>query len=293
MKIMYPGAIVIGSSNVAESTNPTYNPATAYAAGAFVYLPSNYGEYQALTANTGKNPAISPSDWKFLGTANKYRMFDQFLNTQTANDQTIEVTIVSYGAEAIYIGNIDATSVTVEVIDNTTLQVIESKTFTTYRDIMDWQDYYYGDWLSDKIESLTYERLTLTQDISFHVVIENGTNTARCGIFCCGKVKRIGHTKWNVSVGAIDYSTVSTDSQSGATYLLRSNYAKKLSIDVFVRTDTANAVYKALVNARGMPVVFLPGDYELLKLYGYIQKFEELVKGPTETAITVEVIGLV
>jgi hypothetical protein len=293
MKIMFPGAIIITSSNVADSSYANWNDATPYANGATVYLPINYGEYQALTANTNKQPNLNPTDWKFLGTTNKYKMFDQFLNTQTLRTETIEVSIAAYGAEALYLGNIDATTITIEVIDLDLLSVIETKVYTTYRDIVDWQDYYYGDWLEDKVESIVYERTTLTQNIGFNIIIDNGTNDAKCGIFACGRVKFLGYTKWDLNVGALDYSTIAIDSASGATYLSKGNYAKKLGIDIFTHTNSVNAVFKTLTNARGIPVVFIPGQYELLNVYCYIQKFEELVKGPVETVITCEVIGLI
>jgi hypothetical protein len=290
---MIPGAIIITSSNVDASSHADWVAATAYSIGTTVYLPLNYGEYQALTANTGKQPNLNPTDWKFVGTTNKFRMFDQFLNTQTSRTGTIEVSIAAYGAEALYLGNIDANTITVEVINLDTVQVIETKTYTTYRDVMDWQDYFYGDWLEDKVESIVYERTTLSQNIAFHIIIDNGVNDAKCGIFTCGRVKVFGNTRWEVSVGAIDYSTVVTDTASGATYLSKGNYAKTLDIDIFTRTGSANAVYKALVDARGTAVVFIPGRYELLNLYCYIQKHETLVKGPVETAITCQAIGLI
>lgn len=293
MKIMFPGSIIITSSNVATSSHPDWVFATPYSIGAKVYLPLNYGEYEALTANSGKQPNLNPTDWKFLGTTNKFRMFDQFLNTQTVKNGTIEVSIAAYGAEALYLGNIDATTITVEVINLDTLEVIETKIYTTYRDILDWQDYFYGDWLEDKVESIIYERTTLSQNIAFHIIIDNGANDAKCGIFACGRVKVLGNTRWGVTVGAIDYSSVVIDNASGATYLSKGNYAKTLDVDIFTRTGSANAVYKALIDARGTAVVFIPGKYELLNLYCYIQKHETLVNGPVETAITCQAIGLI
>ncbi|MFY9141561.1 hypothetical protein [Sulfuricurvum sp.] len=293
MKIMFPINIVVDSSNVAASLYDTYDIATPYTTGQKVYLSTNYGEYEARTNNTGMDPSLSPTDWKFLGTANRFKMFDQFLNTQTSNTGTIEVSISAYGANAIYLGNIDAISVLIEVIDNDTLTVIETMSYSTYNDVTDWLDYFYGDWLTDTKDSILYERVTLTQNISFHIIIDNGANNALCGISMFGKVREIGFTQWKVNVGALDYSTVAIDTSTGATYLQKGNYAKTLSVDIFTQTELANSVYKVLTAARGTPVVFIGGGYDLLNMYGYIQKFEELVNGPVETAITCQAIGLV
>lgn len=293
MKILTPGSIVITDSNVAGSLYANYNSAATYAVGETVYLPENYGEYESLTINSNKRPDLNPSDWKFLGTANKYKMFDQFLNTQTSNMGIIEVHIAAYGADAVYLGNIVAISVSIDVINNDTLEIIETATYEMYRDVVDWQDYYFGDWLNDTKDSVLYERTSLTQNVSFIITINNGANNAKCGIFTSGKVKEIGATRWEVQVGALDYSTVALDTSSGATYLSKGNYAKTLSVDIFAQTGIAGSVYKALTYARGTPIVFIGGGYDLLNVFGYIQKFEELVKGPVETAITVDVIGLI
>ena len=107
------------------------------------------------------------------------------------------------------------------------------------------------------------------------------------------EIDKLEKTKFNVNMSALDYSTVAINTSTGATYLSKGNYAKTMSVDIFTPTTQANAVYKALVSARGTPVVFIGGVYELVTVYGYIQKFEEVLAGAVETAITVDVIGLI
>ena len=293
MKIIYPTATTLTSSNVTASAYADWDIATAYTVGQFVYLPSNYGEYEALTNNTGKDPSINPTDWKFLGTSNKYKMFDQFLNTQTSRLGTIEVEIVAYGSMALYLGNIEAQSVTIEVVDNDTLNVIESETFSTYAVVSNWLGYFYGDWSENRRTSITYERTTLTRNISYLITIDNGVYNAKCGIFTTGILKDLGFTKWGMNVGALDYSTVAIDTSSGATYLFQGNYAKRISADIFAYTEGVQSAYKTLTDIRGTPVVFINERFDDFNVYGYIQKFETLVNGPVETAITIEIIGLI
>lgn len=293
MKIIYPTEITLTSSNVAGSSYSDWSASTAYTIGQYVFLPTNYGEYQALTNNTGKYPSLNPTDWKFIGTANKYKMFDQFLNTQTSNSGTIEVEIVAYGSMALYLGNLEAESVTIEVVNNDTLSVIETVTFSMYGEVSNWLDYFYGDWLENKRTSITYERTTLTRNVSYVITIENGINNAKCGIFTTGILKDIGFTKWGMNVGALDYSTVAVDTSSGATYLSQGNYAKRISADVFAYTDGVQTAYKALTDARGLPIVFINERFDDFNVFGYIQKFETLVNGPVETAITLDIIGLI
>lgn len=293
MKVIFPIDTVIASSNVAASAYANWSNTTAYSIGNKVYLPSNFGEYEAKTANTGKDPSLNPLDWKFLGTANKYKMFDQFLNTKTTNTGTITVQLVAYGSQAVYIGNIDAITVTIQVIDNDTLSVIETHTESMYSPISNWMDYFYGDWIDNRKTSLTYERTTLTRNVSIAITVDNGAGIAGCGIFTTGLLKQIGVTKYGISLGALDYSAVSTNTDSGATYLQKGNYAKEVKVDLFANSSQVPAIFKILTDARATPLVFIPGGDETYTVYGYVRQHETIVSGPVETAISADIIGLI
>ena len=109
MKILFPQAFTLTSSNISNSSYSDWNASTAYAIGAQVYLPDNYGEYKCLVANTGVDPRTSIYDatknpngkWLFLGTTNKYRMFDKYLNTQSIKNGKIIIELLAYGYNAL------------------------------------------------------------------------------------------------------------------------------------------------------------------------------------------------
>lgn len=293
MKIITPLSITLADSNVAPSSYADWSSSTAYTVGQNVYLPSNYGEYVALTNNTNKDPSLNASDWKFIGTSNRYKMLDQFLNTQTTNTGTIEVEIVAYASAAIYLGNLECNSVEIDVVDNDSLNVIESAEYKMFVEPTDWLDYFFGVWMDERKTSITYERTTLARNITYLIKIDNGTATAKCGILAAGALKKIGSTRYEFNIGALDYSTVAIDTASGVTYLAKGNYAKRISADIFTYTKTSEQAYKVLTDIRGTPVVFINGGFEDFNVYGYLQKFETLVKGPVETAITIDIVGLI
>lgn len=301
MKILMPNSIIITSSNVTPSSYAEWNNTTAYAIGTCVYLPADYGEYKCIVANTGVDPRTSLYDanntsgkWQFLGTANKYKMFDQFLNTQTVKEGQIINQIACYGSQAFYLGNIEAMSVTIDIIDNQTLEVIESYSKNLFPAVSDWKDYFYGDWIAKNKGSILYERTTLSLDVSAIITIDNGTDEAKCGVFVCGETRNIGNSKWGVKIGALDYSTVLINTATGATYLSKGNYAKTLDIDIFAKTPSVLPIYQALVDARGIPIVLIPGyDDDLLTTYCYIQSHETILNSPVETAINCKAIGLI
>lgn len=301
MKIIYPQSFTLTSSNIAESSYAAWNSATSYAVGNFVYVSSTKGEYKCLVANTNTDPtthvydATSNADgeWLFLGTANKYSMFDQYLKTQSTHANTIEVQLLAVGFQALFLGNLTASSVSIQIVDNDTSTVIETYSKTLIRPITSWFDYFFGDWKDNRMDSIVFIRQTATRNVSLIITIDNGSNTAGCGVFLCGNIKEAGTTKWDLSVGALDYSTVKIDTSTGSTYLAEGNYAKTLDIDIFTKTELSMSVYKMLTDARGKPIVFMAGYSDDLSVYGYIQKFETVLKGPIETAITANIIGLI
>lgn len=301
MKILFPQAFTLTSSNIADSSYATWNNTTAYAVGDIKYVASNYGEYKCLVANTGKDPLThtynatsNPSgEWLFLGTTNKYRMFDKYLTSQSVRNGNITVQMVAYETQAIFLGNLNATDVNIQVIENDTLQVIETFSKNLVRDVVDWFDYYFGDWIENRKTQFVYERTTATRNVSFIISINNGSIDAKCGFFCCGKVKEVGKTQWNVSVGSLDYSAVITDTSTGDTSLAEGNYARTLDIDIFTYTANAMALDKILNDARGKGVVFMAGYSDDLAVYGYKQKHSTVMSGPVKTIITANIIGLI
>ena len=295
MKIVRPVQIALSSSNVADSAYPLWDAATSYSAGDIVYLETNHGEYEALTANTGLNPLDNPTDWKWLGTTNRWRMFDQYLNTVTSNSATIVVEVVPSNANAIYLGNLSCNTVTIEVTDNATASIIETATFNMTSDPTDWKDYFYGNWIDNKKTAVLYERTTLTADVTINATIDAGaSNTAACGIVVCGSSVIIGETLFDLQMSALDYSKVVTDSNTGATFLQKGNYAKTMNADIFTRTSKVDQAYKLLTDISATPIVFVGGDiFESLYVFGFLQKFETVLKGPVETMITLEIQGLI
>lgn len=304
MKVMIPGAVSLLSSNIPVTSYPEWAVGNNYTIGAIVSSSgASKGEFQALVANVGKSPedAINVYDatknptgcWKFLGTQNRFRMFDQFLNTQATNVGTITMTVACYGAHALHLGNLDAVDVVISVMDNDTAQIIEGPvTIGVITEPTTHEEYGYGDWIDETQGNITYERTTLTRNISFVITI-NGSGMAKLGIFAAGMMRDIGSTQWGEELSSIDYSTVATDTSTGATYLSKGNSAKLLNPTLLSDTPQITAYYRSLDRIQGQPVVFIGEAYEAFSVYGYLQKFRQTASNPTKTTISLDVIGLV
>jgi len=298
MKIIEPTDFALTSTNVADSQYPVWDASTSYSAGDIIYLTDNHCEYKALTDNSGKYPAESPTDWEWLGTTNRWRMFDQYLNTATENNGNIDFKITAYSTEAFYLANIEATNLTIEVTDNKTGEIIESENVNLMLDPADWLDYFYGDWYLYNKDSFVYFRKTLVEDVTYHIVIDNRDKTAKAGIFIVGSFKDIGVSLTNANLSALDYSIVETDSNTGITFLQQGNYAKTLDLDVLTNTGGLDVVYRVLTGIRGKPMVFVADNRDneslsSLAVFGYLKKFEAVLKTRRETLLTLNLQGLI
>ena len=294
MKIVRPSQIALTSSSVDDSPYPLWDSATSYSVGDLVYLDTNHGEYQALTANTDINPLDNPADWQWLGTTNRWRMFDQYLNTVTSTTGSIVVEIVPAYSNAIYLANLYCNSVTIEVIDNATSSIIETSTHDMVDDVVDWFDYFYGSWNDRRKTTLLYERATLTADVTLRITIDGGVGEVQCGLVVCGNSTKIGATLFDLQASALDFSKVVTDTNTGVTFLEKGNYAKTINADIFARTSSVDVVYRVLTQISGTPVVFIGGgEYDTLSVFGFVQKFETAIKSSQETIIALEIQGLI
>lgn len=304
MKILVPTLQTLDSSNVPVSAFANYSATTTYAVGEKVFIPDAgyWSEYKCLVAGTiGVDPRTSvynatsnpDGKWEFLGTTNRFKMFDQFSNTQTINPEKIETGVTAIDADGIYLGNLDAVKVTIKVIDNLDTSIIEEITYELYPDILDWMDYFYGKWFDQRKTQIAYERLTLTRDVSFSVIIDNGSGDAKCGIFLPGSLEEFGYAKLKVKLGIEDYSPIVKDTSTGATYIQKGNFAKVMGFDIFTPTETIERVYTMLTRLSGIPVVTTQNNFGLFMIYGYFQSSETICEDEQETAITGTFMGLI
>lgn len=289
MKIIKPNNFTLISSNVPDTAYIAWVSSASYTVGTIVSH-TNHGEYQALTANTNKDPSKNPTDWKFLGTTNRWKMFDQFLNTQTTNASIITATVSVYDAQSIFVGNVNADSIRIQIKDNYTGSIIEDITYSLLDEPTDWLSYFYSD-INYVKSSIIHERTTLTRDVSVIITATSG-GTPAIGIFLAGSTYSIGLTQWNFKLSALDYSVVAIDTASGVTYLQKGNYAKLWDGQMFIDTDWSGSVYATLVSIEGTPVVFYDKPDTTL-VYGFIKTFDMTISGRVETRIDIKLQGLI
>jgi len=226
------------------------------------------------------------TDWKLIETTNRYKMFDQYFKTMTTYNGNIEVTLTDINFNAIYLGNIFADSVLIEVINNDTSLTIETKDIDLTVDCVDIFDYFFGDWMDYRNPTVKYERTSVFNNVSARITFRG--DFVQVGIFVIGKSYFIGSEAWGVKIEALDFSTVTEDTETGEVYLQEGAELKVKSIDLWVDTTALKTIDNVLQRAKGKPAVYMSQN-ENVDTYGFIRKKEETLKMPTKSLISIDV----
>lgn len=289
------------SSNVDESEYPTWLITNAFAKGdRVIYLHKVYEALGAIPANTaGSTPGAETiatggtARWLLVGYDNRWRMFDDKIESQTTRSGTI-VVVIRPGAvvNGISMFNVSAKTVNIKLTDpvdgvvyNKTIKMVDPT-------VSNWYDYFFtqprsrGDFVQLDLPTYGSADITLT--------IDAGTGTAGVGHVAMGLQQFIGEALYGSSVGIIDYSRKTTD-DFGNTTVTKRSYSNRAEFDVWIDTYDVTRVKKILTDLRSTPVVWVGSEeenYEATVLFGYYKDFSMIFTGPevSDCSITVEAI---
>ena len=201
------------SSNVPETDYPVYNSGTTYADGAIVMVTTGeHRIYESLqAANTGHTPIDNPLWWLDLGPTNRWAMFDSVVNTQTSNPGNISFVLQPGGINSLGLMELEGSSVTVELVDVGTSQIVYSRTENLQ--IQNAYNFY-----THVFEPFAYKKHLIFTDIPTYAtgmlqITITGINgaAAKCGVCTVGLARYLGMLQYRPTVGIIDYSTKKTD----------------------------------------------------------------------------------
>jgi len=287
MILIYPESIVLDSSTIAANSDghAEYNAGTTYAADDMVMVTTSepHKIYKSLqNANTGNTPATSTAWWQDQGGTNRWKMFDEFFDTQSSASNSIAVEIDASNCDRFYLFNLDAHSVSIELTDEDTSTVVQTTNYDLENDDGEYN------------ESLTGQ-IYIYADATLKITITKTGSTAKCGICGVGWSTNIGKAQWDVKSGIIDYSIKSTG--GSGTYLSQGSWAKEFNVKAFLDDGAVDAVYEDLVAARGtLVVVDGNGDstsYDPLRIYGFLRNWEITIDGPNHAWLDMEVQGVI
>jgi len=299
--------ITLLASNVPASTYAEWSDAgVSYTDGDNVKITNATSglenEYECLVTHTSaadKNPETDTTNWFYLGASNKWKMFDSYVNTQSKNATSIEVTVAGEAyVDSIVFFNLYASSV--QVITKSGTTTISDETIDLSQEIADWYEYFFAEFefRSDLYVEVSGLYPTLTIEVTINAI--SGSD-AKCGMLCLGRGKHLGNTQYAPTIGIEDYSAKATN-DFGETYLNQRAYSKKISADLWLDSGQIDVVNKALAAVRSTPCVWqfnnpslgdVATDYESLIIYGFFADFSIVLEGAVKSACSLEIEGLI
>ncbi len=290
MKILERGRLNIISSNLKENT-PPFTQDKSYKKGERVLFERYI--YEALQ-DTSETPEALKGFWKRAGVSNEFAPFDFYLNTAGVVENSLELVVQAFGARALFLGNLKAKNLKIEVLDTRSAKVLESKEYRLFgHSITSWSDYFFGSWREKMRHNVYYECSTLARELTFKIHAW-GLAHIELGMFYAGGLQELGTTLYDKnSLSILDFSRVKTD-ESGITELQKGAFKRTHSFNLLAEESQLDLIAHALAEARGEARVFVVSDcFESFIIFGFLKHHEILLSKPTRSIVSVEIEGLI
>ena len=293
MRVIIP--IDIDSGNL--TSNVPEDDATAWTAGTYstgAEVMHEHRVWESLVDSNTAEPGTDASKWLDTGATNRYKMFDEFVNTQTVLAEEIDVTISTteiVGGLALF--ELDADSVQVICTDGATEVYNETFDLVDYS-VPDYYEYFFSPYLL--IRDLHALDLPPYPGMDVQIKITYTGSMAKCGEVVLGQDFDAGITKWGPRIGIISFSRKIRD-DFGRILLLQGRSSKRASIDLHVENGNVDYLQRKLAGIDGIACAFVgdPRDnnFQALTIYGFFRDFEITIPGPGISSCTIELEGLI
>jgi len=304
MKILKPHTLDLTSSTATGSTFAEWsNGGVSYVVGDNVKITETTGyenEYECLvdhTSSTDDSPAEDSDTWLNLGASNKYKMFDDYVNTQTTvsgGDLVVEIGISDY-ADSLALFDVTGTEITVVCYSGT--EELSSETKSVAGDdyaISSWYDYFFAGFKVYPDFSFVLPGLYL--NLKLKITITPLAGEAACGHCISGRYVYLGDTQYSPKIGIDDYSVQKTN-DFGETYLNQRAYAKTASVEISFDSSDLSRVSNILASVRSVPCLYqLNNDattYDPLLIYGFYRDFSLILQNFNKSICSLEVEGMI
>lgn len=291
-------ADVVGSgagllySNVAM-TEPAYSSTATYAAADVVRDPATNDLYESVGANNVGNALTDKSEWIPRGATNRWKMLDQYNNTQTQNaDQIVMVLSPGAIAQGIFLAGLDAMDVSMvmqDPVEGIVYREKQSQVLSSSRSS-------YFNWMFKRILRKSYCVSVLLPPYwgaLVTVVIKKLGSTAKCGVFALGPIVDVGLAEYGLSTEIKDYSSTTFEFDGTSTTVLR-DFAKRMSVDVAINNEYIDTVQETLANYRQKPVVWVGTVlYGSAIVFGRYSSFKNIIQSQPESKMALAIDGTV
>lgn len=248
----------------------------------------------ATGGDSSQDPTIDDgTNWTEVSSTNRYKMFDEVVQDQTTRADNIEVEITPTTlVTGIGLINLSANSVTI-VADDPTDGEVYNETFSLVSDsgIVDWWAYYFTP--IERVTNLAVLDLPPTLGATITITIADTGETAKCGICALGEYRTLGDTIYGANFSIRDYSQ-KTESATGRITITRGSYRDVADVTVVLPNSSFNVVKQLLTAQRSIPAVWVPDETRNgTIIYGFYERFDQMLSNPANTECVIRIEGLI
>jgi hypothetical protein len=298
MKIVQPITIddaALLSTNVAEVLYPNWDEGYLYPKGYRVHVvgPDLHEVYESLVDNNvGNAPATSPEKWVYVSVTNPWLMFDKSVTSQTAYQDSIEVSIQAKGrVPCLTLLNVSALEVHVTMTDAVAGLVYDkTHSLVSDRGVRNWYDYFFTP--ITRLTDLVITDMPLYASPIVNVALSAPGEEVRCGTLILGPITYAGETEYGASVGIQDFSRKERD-EFGNYSIVERAYSKRGTFTVIVDAARVDTLQQFLAPLRATPALYIGADsYTSTAIYGFYKDSQIQIAYPTESVLDIEIEGL-
>jgi hypothetical protein len=279
-------------SNVAINEQP-YSAATSYAKDAVVYDPVTHLTYKSVVAANVGNALSDSTKWTKGDVINRWKMLDQYNNTQTSNlDEILLVVSPEVISQGFYLGNMDAGEVRASVVD-----LYEGMVYREVQNlVVSTSGSSFFNWCFRRIRKKSYAVSVLMPVYARALItisIRKIGATPKCGMCAIGPVVDVGLSEWGISTEIKDYSTTTFQFDGTSDTQLR-GFSRRMSVDVEVDNDQKDVVEETLAQFRQKPVAWIGTVlWGSACLFGRYSSFKSVLPNVRKSKISLQIEGTV
>ena len=292
-------AVELKAVSIVSTTIPAtdYNGSavTAWSGSTVSYVVGDVRYYSAATPHkvflckkdhtsaATPTPPDDATNWEWIGTLDKWAMFDDSGSTKSQDTTSFACKVDSSKCDYAGLYGLEAKSVTLtltsggETKKTDTIDLKAPMSFKTY----------YA-WFFEPREYLTHVSWEYSKyassNLEITVTAETGS-TAKCGVFRVGKQFVIGEAEYETSGSLKDYS-IKTKTSAGLLTFEQGITGDRISVKLTLNNDTVDSVHRYFSRLAGTPAIYNcnnESNYESLSVYGIFQSFDRVYSLPTHS----------
>lgn len=248
--------------------------------------------------NQGNDPTTRPDYWLDCGATNRWKMFDQSVQSQTTATTTLTTTVATTSyIDTIALLNLTGTSARITAT-HATFGVVYDKTISLSSPeyaVTDWLSYFMAGFLAK--QDVLFEGIPPYTNLNVTLTITAPVGTpAACGAWITGLAKDISADKLGPELGAKlgiqDYSVKTQDDFGNFTILERA-FANRADFTIRINNTDLDYIQNLLASYRATPIVYIGSNgYGSTIVYGFYKTFDIEISYHKYSICTIQLEGL-